>query len=86
MILWILDTDQQIPVKITFGFNDNENDYGCMLYHRNRLIKAYERVGFQKQVRIPTVYMKSSMSITCLIHFCCFEKNQMKVRILKEMH
>ncbi|XP_069492216.1 MORC family CW-type zinc finger protein 3 isoform X2 [Ambystoma mexicanum] len=35
-------------VKITFGFNcRNEDHYGVMMYHKNRLIKAYERVGCQ---------------------------------------
>ncbi|XP_012943141.1 MORC family CW-type zinc finger protein 4 isoform X2 [Aplysia californica] len=40
------------PVKIIFGFTcekDKSEDYGMMLYHRNRLIKAFEKVGFQKQ-------------------------------------
>ncbi|XP_064628508.1 MORC family CW-type zinc finger protein 3-like [Lineus longissimus] len=41
------------PVKVTFGFNDHENDYGVMLYNKNRLIKAYERVGYQKQSNGP---------------------------------
>ncbi|XP_028413636.1 MORC family CW-type zinc finger protein 3-like [Dendronephthya gigantea] len=36
------------PVKVVFGFNSrNKNHYGIMMYHRNRLIKPYERVGFQ---------------------------------------
>ncbi|KAK9402120.1 protein dopey-2 [Crotalus adamanteus] len=35
-------------VRITFGFNcRNKDHYGMMMYHRNRLIKAYERVGYQ---------------------------------------
>ncbi|XP_041353978.1 MORC family CW-type zinc finger protein 3-like isoform X2 [Gigantopelta aegis] len=41
------------PIKIVFGFacnkKANSDDYGLMLYHRNRLIKAYEKVGYQKQ-------------------------------------
>ncbi|XP_059150086.1 MORC family CW-type zinc finger protein 3-like [Physella acuta] len=40
------------PVKITIGFScekDKTEDYGMMLYHKNRLIKAYEKVGYQKQ-------------------------------------
>ncbi|RUS81130.1 hypothetical protein EGW08_011116, partial [Elysia chlorotica] len=40
------------PVKIIFGFTcdkEKSEDYGLMLYHRNRLIKAFERVGYQKQ-------------------------------------
>ncbi|XP_064561247.1 MORC family CW-type zinc finger protein 3 [Zonotrichia leucophrys gambelii] len=35
-------------VRITFGFNcRNKDHYGIMMYHKNRLIKAYERVGCQ---------------------------------------
>ncbi|XP_059150178.1 MORC family CW-type zinc finger protein 3-like isoform X2 [Physella acuta] len=40
------------PVTITIGFSceqDVADDYGLMIYHRNRLIKAYEKVGYQKQ-------------------------------------
>lgn len=37
--------------RITFGMNvDNPNLYGIMLYHRNRLIKPYLRVGIQNQI------------------------------------
>lgn len=40
-------------VKITFGFNcRNKDHYGMMMYHKNRLIKAYERVGYQQKVKI----------------------------------
>ncbi|XP_073524489.1 MORC family CW-type zinc finger protein 3 [Phyllobates terribilis] len=36
------------PVKITFGYNcRNKEHYGMMMYHKNRLIKAYVRVGCQ---------------------------------------
>lgn len=39
-------------VRITFGFNcRNKDHYGIMMYHKNRLIKAYERVGCQLKVR-----------------------------------
>uniref|UniRef100_UPI00398F80F8 MORC family CW-type zinc finger protein 3-like n=1 Tax=Pristiophorus japonicus TaxID=55135 RepID=UPI00398F80F8 len=35
-------------VKITFGFNwRNKEHYGIMMYHKNRLIKSYEKVGCQ---------------------------------------
>ncbi|KAL1261594.1 hypothetical protein QQF64_006859 [Cirrhinus molitorella] len=35
-------------VKITFGFNrKNKEHYGIMMYHKNRLIKAHEKVGCQ---------------------------------------
>lgn len=36
------------PVKITLGFNaEDKRVYGMMLYHRNRLIMPYVRVGMQ---------------------------------------
>ncbi|XP_036065530.1 MORC family CW-type zinc finger protein 3 [Oryzias melastigma] len=35
-------------VPIIFGFNTKSKDqYGVMMYHKNRLIRAYERVGCQ---------------------------------------
>ncbi|KAM8749469.1 MORC family CW-type zinc finger protein 3a [Acanthopagrus schlegelii] len=35
-------------VSITFGYNTKSKDqYGVMMYHKNRLIKPYERVGCQ---------------------------------------
>ncbi|XP_042349543.1 MORC family CW-type zinc finger protein 3 [Plectropomus leopardus] len=35
-------------VKVTFGLDPkNKDHYGIMMYHRNRLIKAYEKVGCQ---------------------------------------
>ncbi|CAM5165756.1 unnamed protein product [Natator depressus] len=35
-------------VKITFGFNcKNNSHFGIMMYHNNRLIKSYEKVGCQ---------------------------------------
>uniref|UniRef100_A0A6I8NIU7 MORC family CW-type zinc finger 4 n=1 Tax=Ornithorhynchus anatinus TaxID=9258 RepID=A0A6I8NIU7_ORNAN len=35
-------------VRITFGFNcKNNNQFGIMMYHNNRLIKSYEKVGCQ---------------------------------------
>ncbi|KAM9343617.1 MORC family CW-type zinc finger protein 3a isoform 2-T2 [Pholidichthys leucotaenia] len=38
--------DKRIP--ITFGYNTKSKDqFGIMMYHKNRLIKAYERVGCQ---------------------------------------
>ncbi|PVD28371.1 hypothetical protein C0Q70_10958 [Pomacea canaliculata] len=44
---------QKKTLQITFGFvcnsNHNREDYGVMFYHRNRLIKPYEKLGFQKQ-------------------------------------
>ncbi|XP_076857732.1 MORC family CW-type zinc finger protein 3a isoform X3 [Brachyhypopomus gauderio] len=36
------------PITITFGFNTKSKEqYGIMMYHKNRLIKAYERVTCQ---------------------------------------
>ncbi|CAL8390326.1 unnamed protein product [Gadus morhua 'NCC'] len=36
-------------IPITFGYNTKSNEhYGLMMYHKNRLIKAYHRVGCQK--------------------------------------
>ncbi|NWI98702.1 MORC4 protein, partial [Crypturellus undulatus] len=38
-------------VRITFGFScRNKSHYGVMMYHKNRLIKPYEKVGCQKKV------------------------------------
>nr|XP_044996405.1 MORC family CW-type zinc finger protein 4 [Jaculus jaculus] len=35
-------------VKITFGFScKNHNQFGIMMYHNNRLIKSFEKVGCQ---------------------------------------
>eukprot|EP00794_Sanderia_malayensis_P000413 gene413-1048_t len=42
-------TGQLKPVKIVFGFSQNKNHYGIMMYHRNRLIKPYVRVGHQEK-------------------------------------
>ena len=37
------------PIVITFGFNSKPNDdYGVMIYNKNRLIKAFEHLGCQK--------------------------------------
>ncbi|XP_041653741.1 MORC family CW-type zinc finger protein 3 [Cheilinus undulatus] len=37
-------------VKVTFGLNPkNKDHYGIMMYHKNRLIKAYEKVGCQQK-------------------------------------
>ena len=39
--------------QIIFGFSPSRDEYGMMMYHRNRLIKAFERVGCQKEVCPP---------------------------------
>ncbi|KAL3883240.1 hypothetical protein ACJMK2_029523 [Sinanodonta woodiana] len=38
-------------IHYTFGFTSSKNpeDCGIMMYHNNRLIKAFEKVGYQKQ-------------------------------------
>ncbi|XP_038603999.1 LOW QUALITY PROTEIN: MORC family CW-type zinc finger protein 4 [Tachyglossus aculeatus] len=41
-------------VRITFGFNcKNNNQFGIMMYHNNRLIKSYEKVGCQLKPSAP---------------------------------
>lgn len=43
--------DQNNKVNVTFGMNPGKKGhYGIMLYHKNRLIKAYEKVGCQLKV------------------------------------
>lgn len=43
---------QKDKVKVTFGLNPkNKDHYGIMMYHKNRLIKAYEKVGCQLKVK-----------------------------------
>ncbi|XP_062862001.1 MORC family CW-type zinc finger protein 3-like isoform X2 [Trichomycterus rosablanca] len=38
-------------IAITFGYNTKSKEhYGIMMYHKNRLIKAYERVACQRKV------------------------------------
>lgn len=44
---------QKKGIKIIFGYNTKSKEhYGLMMYHKNRLIKAYERVACQRKVRI----------------------------------
>lgn len=55
------ETDSYSPkwsdekIKITFGFHPKsrgdpaKTEYGMMIYHKNRLIQAYEKIGYQKQ-------------------------------------
>ncbi|KAM3607367.1 uncharacterized protein V6R79_006353 [Siganus canaliculatus] len=39
---------QKKKIPITFGYNTKSKEqYGVMMYHKNRLIKAYERLGCQ---------------------------------------
>ncbi|XP_035995091.1 MORC family CW-type zinc finger protein 3a [Fundulus heteroclitus] len=46
--------EKRIP--IIFGYNTKSKDqYGIMMYHKNRLIKAYERVGCQLKANIKGV-------------------------------
>ncbi|XP_072019625.1 MORC family CW-type zinc finger protein 3-like [Amphiura filiformis] len=41
------------PANILFGFNPKKNQYGMMMYHKNRLIKPYVKVGYQLKVSEP---------------------------------
>lgn len=42
---------QKEKVKVTFGFNPKRKEhFGIMMYHKNRLIKPYEKVGCQLKV------------------------------------
>lgn len=51
MLLTLTGVCQKEKVKVTFGLNPKNKDYyGIMMYHRNRLIKAYEKVGCQLKV------------------------------------
>ncbi|CAL8344674.1 unnamed protein product [Boreogadus saida] len=38
-------------IPITFGDNGSKEHYGLMMYHNNRLIKAYHRVGCQLKTK-----------------------------------
>ncbi|XP_051998772.1 MORC family CW-type zinc finger protein 3a isoform X2 [Xyrauchen texanus] len=43
-------------ISITFGYNTKTKEhYGVMMYHKNRLIKAYERVGCQNRANVKGV-------------------------------
>lgn len=47
--LYIFFQDKRLT--ITFGYNTKSKEqYGVMMYHKNRLIKAYKRVGCQLKV------------------------------------
>lgn len=52
-------------VKITFGFTSPKQDYGILMYNKNRLIKAYEKVGVQKQVCKSDVIQNCSYGTSC---------------------
>ncbi|KAH9504464.1 MORC CW-type zinc finger protein 3 [Bulinus truncatus] len=56
-------------IQITIGFrceDHDSEDYGMMLYHRNRLIKAYEKVGYQKQRNKIGVGVIGVAAVDCL--------------------
>ena len=58
-------------VKIVFGFSQNKNHYGIMMYHRNRLIKPYVRVGYQLKVGMSNLlYFSLSSVLYNLLHSC----------------
>ncbi|KAH9525175.1 MORC CW-type zinc finger protein 3 [Bulinus truncatus] len=61
-------TDEK-PIKITLGFSceqDSEKNYGFMLYYKNRLIKAYEKVGYQNQANEKGVGITGIAELNCL--------------------
>lgn len=53
LIVMILKSlSQKKKITITFGYNkENIELYGLMMYHKNRLIKAYVHVPCQRKVR-----------------------------------
>lgn len=66
MILKSFSQTKAIP--ITFGYNTKTKEhYGIMMYHKNRLIKAYERVPCQRKVRITQFIEISSLSVIICI-------------------
>lgn len=53
---------QKEKVKVTFGLSiKNKDYYGIMMYHKNRLIKAYEKVGCQLKVEGKNSCVKCSI-------------------------
>lgn len=53
LVVLLILSKQNERVRITFGFNlKNKDHFGIMMYHKNRLIKSYEKVGCQIKVRI----------------------------------
>ncbi|CAL1544721.1 unnamed protein product [Lymnaea stagnalis] len=47
---WMKRNDKPIDIKIGFSCEkERKENYGLMLYHKNRLMRAYERVGYQRQ-------------------------------------
>lgn len=67
MILKSLSKKKEI--SITFGYNTKTKEhYGLMMYHKNRLIKAYERVACQRKVKITRLIKVLSLSIIIYTH------------------
>lgn len=51
LLVTLTGDHQKEKVKVTFGMSPRKKDhYGIMLYHKNRLIKAFEKVGCQLKV------------------------------------
>lgn len=64
---------QKDKEKVTFGMIPQKKEhYGIMMYHKNRLIKAYEKVGCQVKVKEEdfTVFLRDAKQIKCQI--TCF--------------
>lgn len=76
MLLTLTGVYQKEKVKVTFGLNlKNKDYYGIMMYHRNRLIKAYEKVGCQLKVRGEGLFCMSSWitgAALCSVFSLCF--------------
>lgn len=52
-LMFLKSLSQKRGIKIIFGYNTKSKEhYGLMMYHKNRLIKAYERVACQRKVRV----------------------------------
>ncbi|XP_053352829.1 MORC family CW-type zinc finger protein 3-like [Clarias gariepinus] len=48
----VCDPPLETELAVTFGFNTKSKEhYGLMMYHKNRLIKAYERVACQRKAK-----------------------------------
>ena len=74
LMIFLLNNTKSKPVKITFGFSQNKNHYGIMMYNRNRLIKPYVRVGYQLKVSLCTIF-----GLLLMQSFCCLFIYEYKV-------
>ncbi|XP_059150084.1 MORC family CW-type zinc finger protein 3-like [Physella acuta] len=76
-------------INITVGFScerERGEDYGMMLYHRNRLITAYEKVGYQKQANekgVGVVGVADVSFLTATHNKQDFEKDKKFISVMK---